>query len=71
LQLEPANSLATGLDSSKPAIEVITGFFGSTSSDTSNAANEVITGFLPEVTLSEWPGKRPFGASEGYREMNE
>jgi hypothetical protein len=46
-----ATSMTTGSDSSKPAIEVITGFSSSRSADHSKPANEVITGFLPEVTL--------------------
>jgi transposase len=66
-----ATSMTTGSDSSKPAIEVITGFSGSRSADHSKPANEVITGFLPEVTLPEQGGKRPSGASEAYREMIE
>jgi transposase len=57
-----------GSDSSKPAIEVTTGFSGSRPADHSKPANEVITGFLPEVTLPEQGGKRPSGASEAYRE---
>ena len=67
-----AAALVTGgSDSSKPAIEVITGFFDSTSADISKPANEVTAGFLPEVTLPEPSGKRPSGASEAYREMIE
>src|SRR6202051_1772253 len=66
-----ATSVTTGFDSSKPAIEVITGFSGSRAADHSKPANEVITGFLPEVTLPEQGGKRPSGASEAYREMIE
>jgi hypothetical protein len=66
-----ATSVTTGFDSSKPAIEVITGFFGSGAADSSKPANEVTTGFLPEVTLPEQCGKRPSGASEAYREMIE
>ena len=66
-----ATSMTTGSDSSKPAIEVITGFSGSRAADSSKPANEVITGFLPEVTLPEQGGKRPSGASEAYREMIE
>jgi transposase len=66
-----ASSVTTGFDSSKPAIEVITGFFGSTSADTSKPAIEVTTGFLPEVMLPKQCGKRPSGASEAYREMIE
>jgi hypothetical protein len=66
-----ATSMTTGSDSSKPAIEVITGFSRSSSADHSKPANEVITGFLPEVTLPEQGGKRPSGASEAYREMIE
>ena len=41
--------VATGSASSKPAIEVITGFSGSRPADHSKPANEVITGFLPEM----------------------
>jgi transposase len=55
----------------KSAIEVITGFSGSTPADNSKPANEVITGFLPGVRLPEQGGKRPSGASEAYREMIE
>ena len=66
-----ATSVTTGSGSSKPAIEVITGFFGSTSADNSKPAIEVITGFLPEVRLPEQGGKRPSGASEAYRELIE
>ncbi len=66
-----ATSVITGSDSSKPANEVITGFFGSTSAEVSKPANEVITGFLPEVTLPKQGGKRPSGASESFREMIE
>jgi transposase len=66
-----ASSVTTGFDSSKPAIEVITGFFGSTPADTSKPAIEVTTGFLPEVMLPKQCGKRPSGASEAYREMIE
>ena len=65
------SSVTAGFDSSKPAIEVITGFFDSTSADISKPANEVTTGFLPEVTLPEQCGKRSSGASEAYREMIE
>ena len=65
------SSVTAGFDSSKPAIEVITGFFDSTSADSSKPANEVTTGFLPEMTLPEQCGKRPSGASEAYREMIE
>src|SRR5271155_1159260 len=63
-----ATSVTTGSASSKPAIEVITGFFGSTGADNSKPANEVITGFLPEATVPELV-KRRSGASEAYREM--
>jgi transposase len=66
-----ASSVTTGFDSSKPAIEVITGFFGSTPADTSKPAIEVTTGFLPEVMLPKQCGERPSGASEAYREMIE
>jgi hypothetical protein len=65
-----AASMTTGSASSKPAIEVITGFFGSTGADNSKPANKVITGFLPEATVPE-PVKRRSGASEAYREMIE
>jgi hypothetical protein len=40
-----ATAATTGSDSSKPAIEVITGFSGATASDNSKPANEVITAF--------------------------
>jgi hypothetical protein len=63
--------VTTGSDSSKPAIEVITGFFRPAPADNSKPANEVITGFLPEVRLPEQLGKRSSGASEAYREMIE
>jgi transposase len=66
-----ATSVTTGSDSSKPANEVITGFFGSTPAEISKPANEVITGFLPEVALPKQGGKRPSGASESFREMIE
>jgi transposase len=66
-----ATSVTTGSDSSNPANEVITGFFGSTPAENSKPANEVITGFLPEVTLPKQGGKRPSGASESFREMIE
>ena len=66
-----ATSVTTGSDSSKPAIEVITGFSGSRPADNAKPDNEVITGFLPEVTLPEQDGKRPSGASEAYRELIE
>jgi hypothetical protein len=66
-----ATLVTTGSDSSKPAIEVITGLIGSTAADNSKPANEVITDILPEVTLPEQVGKRPSGASEPYREMIE
>jgi transposase len=65
-----ATSVTTGSASSKPAIEVITGFFGPTSADNSKPANEVITGFLPKATVPE-PVKHRSGASEAYREMIE
>jgi hypothetical protein len=65
-----ATSVTTGSDSSKPAMEVITGFSSSSPADNSKPANEVITGFLPEAT-PEQGGKRPSGASEAYREMIE
>src|SRR5665213_3424984 len=68
---EAAMSVTTGPDSSKPAIEVITGFSGSTPADNSKPANEVITGFLQEVALSEQGAKRTIGASEAYRELIE
>jgi hypothetical protein len=68
---EAATSVTTGAARSKPANEVITGFFGATSADTPKPANEVITGFLPEVTLPEPGGKRPSGASEAYRALIE
>jgi transposase len=55
----------------KPAIEVITGFSGSTPSDHSKPANEVITGFLPEVTLTGTFGQGSSSASEAYRELIE
>jgi transposase len=66
-----AISVPTGSESSKPANEVITGFFGSTPAEYSKPANEVITGFLPEMTLPKQGGKRPSGASESFREMIE
>jgi len=66
-----ATSVTAGSDNSKPANEVITGFFDSTPAENSKPANEVITGFLPEVALPEQVGKRPSGASEAYREMIE
>ena len=66
-----ATSVTTLSDGSKPAIEVITGSFGSTPAENSKPANEVITGFLPEATLPGHGGKRPSGASEPYREMIE
>ena len=69
--VKAATSVTTGSDSSKPAIEVITGFSDSRAADHSKPANEVITGFVPEVTLPEPGGKRPSGASEPYREMIE
>src|SRR5580700_6423022 len=65
-----ATSVTTCSDSSKPAMEVITGFSSSSPADNSKPANEVITGFLPEAT-PEQGGKRPSGASEAYREMIE
>jgi hypothetical protein len=37
---------------SKAAIEVITGYSGTTPTDYSKPANEVIAGFVPEVTLT-------------------
>jgi transposase len=61
-----ATSVTTGSGSSKPAIEVITGFSSATAADNSKPANEVITGFLPEQA-----SKRSAGASEAYREMIE
>jgi hypothetical protein len=66
-----AISVPTGSESSKPANEVITGFFGSTPAEYSKPANEVITGFLPEMTLPKQGGKCPSGASESFREMIE
>jgi transposase len=63
--------VTTGSDSSKPAIEVITGFFRSAPANNSKPANEVIAGFLPEVRLPEQVGRRSSGASEAYREMIE
>jgi transposase len=66
-----ATSVTAGSDSSKPANEVITGFFGSTPAENSKPANEVITGFLPEVALPEQGGKRLSGASAAFREMIE
>ncbi len=65
-----ATSVTTGSTSSKPAIEVITGFFGPPGADNSKPANEVITGFLPEATVPEQV-KRRSGASEAYRELIE
>src|ERR1035441_5280637 len=65
-----ATSVTTGSASSKPANEVITGFFVPTGADNSKPANEVITGFLPEATVPE-PVKHRSGASEAYREMIE
>ena len=65
-----ATPVTTGSASSKPAIEVITGFFGPTGADNSKPANEVITGFLPETLVPE-PAKRRSGAGESYREMIE
>ena len=59
-------SVTTGSGSSKPAIEVITGFSSATAADNSKPANEVITDFLPEQA-----SKRSAGASEAYREMIE
>lgn len=61
-----ATSVTSGSDSSKPAIEVITGFSSATAANNSKPANEVITGFLPERA-----SKRSAGASEAYREMIE
>jgi transposase len=61
-----ATSVTTGSGSSKPAIEVITGFSSATAADNSKPANEVITDFLPEQA-----SKRSAGASEAYREMIE
>ena len=66
-----ATSVTTGANSPKAAIEVITGFLGSTPADNSKPANEVITGFLAAKALPEEAGKRPSGASEAYREMIE
>ena len=66
-----ATSVTTGSDSSKPAIEVTTGFSDPRPDDNSKPANEVITGFLAEVTLPEQDGRRSAGASEAYREMIE
>src|ERR1700733_6610818 len=66
-----ATSVTTGSDSSKPAIEVITGFSCSRPADNAKPANEVITGFLPQVRLPEPVGKRPSGASEVYRGLIE
>jgi hypothetical protein len=71
LHLSYSIELALFLDTTKPAIEVITGSSGSTPVDNSKPANEVITGFLPGVGLPEQGGKRPSGASEAYREMIE
>ncbi len=68
--VKAAIEVPTGSDS-KPAIEVITGFFYSTPADNSKPANEVITGFFPEVRLPEQVGKCPSGASEAYRKMIE
>jgi transposase len=65
-----ATSVTTGSASSKPAIEVITGFFGPTGADNSKPANEVITDFLPEATVPEQV-KRRSGATEAYRELIE
>ena len=66
-----ATSVTAGSDSSKPANEVITGFFSSAPAENSKPANEVITGFLPEVALPEQGGKRLSGASAAFREMIE
>jgi transposase len=63
--------VTTGADSSKPAIEVITGFSGPTPTAHAKAAIEVITGFLPEVTLPEQGARRTTGANEAYRELIE
>ena len=60
-----------GEEAAKPAIEVITGFFDSGPVSNPKPANEVITGFLPEMRLPEQGGKRPYGASEPYRELIE
>jgi transposase len=56
--------------SSKPAIEVITGFFGPPGADSSKPANEVITDFLPAAAMPEQV-KRRSGAGEAYRELIE
>jgi len=69
--VKAAPSVTTGSASSKPANEVITGFFQARPAEDSKPANEVITGFLPEVRLPEQGGKRPSGASEAYRELIE
>ena len=66
-----ATSGTEGSNSSKPAIDVITGFSGSTPAEDSKPANEVITGFLPEGTLPEPGARRTIGASEAYRELIE
>jgi transposase len=66
-----ATSVTTGSCSSKPAIEVITGFSSPTAADNSKPANEVITGFFAEKAFPEEAGKRSAGASEAYREMIE
>jgi len=58
-----ATSVTAGSNSSKPADEVITGFFGSAPAENSKPANEVITGFLPEVALPEQGGSCPRCAS--------
>ena len=55
----------------KPAIQVTTGFSGSSQAINSKPAIEVTTGFLPEKAPPEQAGKRSAGVSEAYREMIE
>src|SRR5258707_8290867 len=59
-----ATAMITGADSSKPAIEVITGFCSPRAADDSKPANEVITGLLPARTLPAQRAKRPTPARE-------
>ena len=66
---KPATLVITGSDSSKPAMEVTTGF--DEPANNSKAATSVITGFLPSGADLAQDGQRTASSSEPYRELIE
>src|ERR1039458_8788757 len=66
---KPATLVITGSDSSKPAMEVTTGFHEP--ANNSKAATSVITGFLPSGADLAQDGQRTASSSEAYRELIE